>query len=117
MPAVLAPNIMRHSEQDDFVPATVEEHSEREFVERTFSEVGKRLVWRGEGVDEIGFDAASNRALACTDPGDFRPTEVETLSRDATKACDLLIPPELVSEMVAADVAKMASLLQTYRGA
>ena len=61
--------IMQHSEPDDFVLATGEEHSVREFVECAFAEVGRRIVWRGAGVGEVGVDPASPGAA----PGARRP--------------------------------------------
>jgi GDPmannose 4,6-dehydratase len=107
--------IMCHSEPDDFVLATGEEHSVREFVELSFAKVGRRVIWRGGGVDEIGVDAVSGAVLIRVDLRYFRPTEVHTLLGDATKARDKLgwkptvTFAELVSEMVAADLAKLAS--------
>ena len=107
--------IMQHSEPDDFVLATGEEHSVREFVERAFAEVGRRLVWRGTGVDEVGIDAASGSILVRVDPRYFRPTEVHALLGDASKAREKLgwrptvTFSDMVAEMVASDVAKLAS--------
>jgi GDPmannose 4,6-dehydratase len=114
--------IMRHSEPDDFVLATGEEHSVREFVELSFAKVGRQMIWRGDGVDEIGVDAASGAVLVRVDPRYFRPTEVHTLLGDATKARDKLgwkptvTFAELVSEMVAADLAKLSSPDHARRG-
>ena len=107
--------IMQHSEPDDFVLATGEEHSVREFVERAFAEVGQRIVWRGTGVDEVGVDPVSAKVLVRVDPRYFRPTEVHTLLGDASKAREKLgwRPTvkfsELVAQMVASDVAKLTS--------
>ena len=70
--------ILQHPEPDDFVLATGEEHSVREFVERAFAEVGRRIEWRGAGVEEVGLDAASGAVLVRVDPRYFRPTEVHT---------------------------------------
>ena len=114
--------ILQHGEPDDFVLATGEEHSVREFVERSFAEVGRRIAWSGAGVDEVGRDAASGAVLVRVDPRYFRPTEVHTLLGDAGKARQALgwSPTvsfaELVSEMVAADVAKLASPDHARRG-
>jgi GDPmannose 4,6-dehydratase len=105
--------IMQHSEADDFVLATGEAHSVREFVERAFAEVGRRIDWRGSGVDEVGVDATSGAVLVRIDPRYFRPTEVQTLLGDYRKAREKLgwrpavTFNELVAEMVAADVAKL----------
>jgi GDPmannose 4,6-dehydratase len=107
--------IVQHFEPDDFVLATGEEHSVREFVERAFAEVSRRLVWRGTGVDEVGVDPASGAVLVRVDPRYFRPTEVHTLLGDASKAREKLgwrptvTFSELVAQMVASDVAKLAS--------
>jgi len=103
--------ILQHEQGDDFVLATGEAHSVREFVERAFSHVGIEIAWRGKGVEEIGFDAKSGRTLIEIDPRHFRPTEVDLLIGDAAKAARLLgwKPTcrfeELVREMVEADVA------------
>jgi len=114
--------ILQHGEPDDFVLATGEEHSVREFVERAFAEVGRRIVWRGAGVDETGVDAASGAVLVRVDPRYFRPTEVERLIGDAGKAHRLLgwrptvTFAELVAEMVASDLAVMGSPDYARRG-
>lgn len=114
--------ILQHARPDDFVLATGEEHSVREFVERAFAEVGRRIVWRGEGVEEVGIDADSGSVLVRVDPRYFRPTEVHTLLGDASKARDALgwrptvTFAELVGEMVAADVAKLSSPDHARRG-
>ena len=114
--------ILQHSQPDDFVLATGEEHSVREFVERAFAEVGRKILWRGAGVDETGVDADSGATLVRIDPRYFRPTEVETLLGDATKARQQLgwAPkttfPRLVADMVATDLAKMASPENARRG-
>ena len=102
--------ILQHDEADDFVLATGETHTVREFVELAFAEVGRTIRWEGEGVDEIGRDAASGEALVRIDERYFRPTEVDHLLGDPTKARTRLgwthrtTFRELVSEMVAADM-------------
>jgi len=102
--------ILQQPEPDDFVLATGEAHSVREFVERAFAEVGRAIVWRGAGLDEIGLDPVSGKTLVRVDPRYFRPTEVHSLLGDAAKARAVLgwTPTvtfsELVKEMVAADV-------------
>jgi GDPmannose 4,6-dehydratase len=101
--------ILQHSEADDFVLATGETHSVRSFVEAAFKRVGKEIVWAGGGVDEVGRDRRSNQALIRIDPRYFRPTEVDLLIGDASKAAAKLgwkattTFDELVSEMVVAD--------------
>jgi len=115
--------IMQHSEPDDFVLATGEDHSVREFVERAFAEVGRRIVWRGTGLDEVGIDAATGTVLVRIDPRYFRPTEVQTLLGDASKARAKLgwrpsvTFAELVAQMVAADVARLGSPEHARRAA
>jgi GDPmannose 4,6-dehydratase len=72
--------------------------------------LGMNIEWQGEGVDEVGFDTITGRQLVRVDPRYFRPTEVETLLGDATKAREKLgwtaevTFPELVTEMVEADL-------------
>ncbi len=102
--------IVQAPEADDYVLATGEMHSVREFVELSFAEVGRRIEWRGTGVDEIGVDAKSGKTLVAIDPRYFRPTEVEQLLGDPTKAHKRLgwrhktTFKELVSEMVKSDL-------------
>lgn len=102
--------ILQHHEPDDFVIATGENHSVREFVELAFKEVGITVEWRGEGVDEKGVDAETGQVLVAVDPYYFRPTEVHELLGDATKAREVLgwAPRigfrELVKRMVVADL-------------
>lgn len=101
--------ILQHHEPDDFVLATGETHSVRCFVEAAFRRVGKEIVWEGEGVDEVGRERRSNQALIRIDKRYFRPTEVDLLIGDASKAATKLdwkpktTFDELVSEMVEAD--------------
>src|SRR6266699_110537 len=78
--------IVQQPEPDDYVLATGESHSIREFVEKAFARVGRRLEWQGKGVDEKGIDAATGRVLVKVDPRYFRPTEVDLLIGDPTKA-------------------------------
>lgn len=78
--------VLQHPEADDYVAATGETHSVREFVEKAFAHIGREIAWRGEGVDEIGVDAADGRTLVEVDPRYYRPTEVDLLLGDASKA-------------------------------
>jgi len=102
--------ILQQPEGDDYVLATGEIHSVREFVEISFSHVGRKIVWEGSGVDEVGYDSKSKEALVRIDPRYFRPTEVELLHGDPTKAHTRLgwkhttKFEDLVSEMVAHDM-------------
>ena len=82
--------MLQHEQPEDFVIATGEQHSVREFTERAFAHVGIELRWQGEGVQEQGIDKATGRVLVEVDPKYFRPAEVETLLGDPTKAKTLL---------------------------
>ena len=108
--------MLQHDSPEDFVIATGEQHSVREFTERAFHEVGIDLRWEGEGVEERGIDIATGRVLVEVDPKYFRPAEVETLLGDPTKAKELLgwnpsktSFEELVRIMVRHDVAYVQS--------
>lgn len=103
--------ILQNDEPDDFVIATGEMHTVREFCELAFKEVGIELKWEGEGIDEKGIDIDSGRVLIEVDPQYFRPTEVDQLLGDPTKAIEKLgwnptqTPFEaLVKEMVQEDL-------------
>jgi GDPmannose 4,6-dehydratase len=95
---------------EDFVIATGKQYSVRDFVVAAGTRLGMRIEWRGEGVDEVGIDAVSGKTLVRVDPRYFRPTEVETLLGDATKAREKLGWvaevgfPELVADMVESDL-------------
>jgi len=95
---------------DDFVLATGETRSVREFVEIAFAEVGRSIEWHGKGVDEIGVDGKSGKTVVCIDPVYFRPTEVDLLIGDASKAREKLgwkprtSFAQLVKEMVRSDL-------------
>lgn len=105
--------IVQHDVPDDFVLATGETHSVREFVELAFAHVGRDIEWQGEGLSEKGVDAKSGQILISVDPSHFRPTEVEELQGDASKAAEKLgwrhktDFPTLVREMTDADIAAM----------
>jgi GDPmannose 4,6-dehydratase len=107
--------ILQQPKPDDYVLATGESHSVREFIELAFAEVGRTVAWRGKGDDEIGVDAGSGKLLVKIDHRYFRPTEVDTLLGDASKAeRELGWKPEvsftdLVAEMVKSDLAVVAS--------
>lgn len=98
---------------DDYVVATGEVHSVREFVEVAFAEIGKKILWRGVGADEIGVDATTGVTLVRINPAYFRPTEVDFLLGNPAKARKVLgWKPEitfhaLVKEMVASEVASV----------
>jgi len=102
--------ILQQDRPDDYVIATGEQHSVREFVEAAFHEVGIKIRWEGEGINEKGLNADSGDVLVEVDPRYFRPTEVETLLGDPAKAKERLgWQPrvkfqELVAEMVREDL-------------
>lgn len=84
---VVAMWLMLQQEQpDDFVVATGETHTVREFVELAFKEVGIQIVWEGQGVHEVGFNKQTGMELVFVDPQYFRPSEVELLIGDPSKA-------------------------------
>ena len=78
--------MLQQAKPDDYVLATGEQHSVREFAELAFAEVGKTIAWRGTGIDEIGIDAKTDEVLIAVDARYFRPTEVESLLGNAAKA-------------------------------
>ncbi|RJQ76323.1 MAG: GDP-mannose 4,6-dehydratase [Desulfobacteraceae bacterium] len=82
--------MLQHDVPEDFVVATGETHSVREFVEQAFHEIAITIAWEGSGLDEIGRDADSGKVLVQIDPRYFRPTEVDFLLGDPTKAREKL---------------------------
>lgn len=82
--------MLQHERPEDFVIATGEHHSVREFATLAFHYAGIELEWRGEGIDEKGIDKATGKVLVEVDPRFFRPSEVEQLLGDPTKAKTLL---------------------------
>ena len=82
--------ILQHDKPEDFVIATGEYHTVREFTDLAFKEVGIVLHWEGEGVNEKGIDMVTGKVLVEVDPKYFRPSEVEQLLGDPTKARTLL---------------------------
>jgi len=102
--------IMQHDKPDDFVLATGISTSIRDFTTQAFSEAGISLEWSGNGVDEVGKNTQTGKLLVSVDPTYFRPTEVDLLIGDATKAkeklgwsptCEL---KQLISEMISSDL-------------
>ena len=102
--------MLQQAAPEDFVIATGEQHSVREFVTEAAGRLEMQLEWQGKGVDEQGIDARSGRQIVKVDPHYFRPTEVESLQGDATKArVKLGWQPEhsfgdLIDEMVREDL-------------
>ena len=102
--------ILQHDKPEDFVLATGISTSIRDFTTQAFSEAGISLEWSGSGVDEVGKNSQTGKLLVSVDPAYFRPTEVDLLVGDATKAkeklgwsptCDL---KQLISEMISSDL-------------
>jgi len=105
--------VLQQPAPDDYVLATGEAHSVREFVELAFAEIGRPIGWQGQGADEKGLDAKTGEVLVEVDPRYFRPTEVDHLLGDPTKAHTKLgwkhrtSFRDLVREMVAADLVEV----------
>jgi len=112
--------MLQQDEPDDYVIATGEQYSVRDFIEAAGNELGMKIEWQGKGLDEVGIDRKSGNEIIAVDPRYFRPTEVETLLGDPTKARERLgweasTPfSQLVKEMVAADLetAKRSAVLK-----
>jgi len=113
--------ILQHDEADDFVLATGETHSVREFVELAFREIGREIGWQGSGTDEKGVDQASGEVMVHIDPVYYRPTEVDLLLGDPSKAARVLGWRhttgfvDLVSEMVASDLAQVETAGRNHK--
>jgi GDPmannose 4,6-dehydratase len=113
--------MLQQPEPDDFVVATGEQHTVKEFVEAAAGELELKIAWKGRGPEEKGFDQNGN-CIVAVDPRYFRPSEVESLLGDASKARRVLgweprsTFPELVAEMVASDLrsAQRDSLVQQH---
>ena len=105
--------ILQNSIPDDFVLATGEQHSVRKFVELSFKELGIQIDWEGEGENEVGVNSSTGKRIIEIDSKYYRPTEVDTLLGDATKAKKILgwepkiSLPELVKKMVHSDWEKV----------
>jgi GDPmannose 4,6-dehydratase len=105
--------ILQQPEPDDYVLATGEQHSVREFVEKAFAHVGRQIEWHGSGQTEQGIDARDGRVLVEIDARYFRPTEVDALIGDPSKARQKLgwrhkvSFDEMVREMVETDLNAM----------
>lgn len=102
--------MLQQDAPEDFVIATGKQHSVREFVDAAAAHIDIRVEWKGEGVDEKGYDAATGKCIVEVDPRYFRPTEVETLLGDPSKAHSKLgwspktTFAELVTEMMSEDL-------------
>jgi GDPmannose 4,6-dehydratase len=102
--------MLQQPSPDDYVLATGEAHTVREFIEKAFDQVGRKVDWRGTGIDEVGYDERSGKELVRVDPKYLRPAEVDALLGDASKARRILgwqptvSFASLVEEMVRADL-------------
>ena len=114
--------MLQQKDPEDFVIATGKQHSVREFITLAANELDIDIAFKGKGVDEKGFDTETNNLIVAVDPKYFRPTEVETLLGDPSKAKEKLgwVPKitlkELISEMVQHDLieAKKDHLCKTH---
>jgi GDPmannose 4,6-dehydratase len=112
--------MLQQGEPDDYVLATGESHTVREFVEGAFRHIGRHIEWRGDGIEEVGMDAKSNQPLVTIDPRYFRPTEVEQLlGNPATAKRKLgwshrIGFKELVAEMMESDLQRAPRARQRY---
>ncbi|MDB9762295.1 GDP-mannose 4,6-dehydratase [Alphaproteobacteria bacterium] len=112
--------MLQQNQPDDYVLATGEAHTVRDFIENAFLEIGEKIIWKGKGEEEIGLSKNSNKILIEVDKRYFRPTEVNYLLGDATKAKTILgweasvKFSELVKEMVKEDL-KLVDLEQKTR--
>ena len=110
--------ILQQKTPDDYVLATGETHSVREFIELAFAHIGRQIAWKGEGVDEKGIDAKTGDVLVEVDTRYFRPTEVELLLGDPSKAERVLgwkhttSFRQLVTEMMASDLKTVPAEMQ-----
>ncbi len=106
--------IVQQEDPDDYVLATGETHSVREFVELAFSKVSRKIEWKDKGIDEVGIDTGTGEIVVRIDSRYFRPTEVDLLQGDPSKAHRVLgwkhtiTFPELVAEMVSSDLEVIA---------
>ncbi|MCF7996749.1 MAG: GDP-mannose 4,6-dehydratase [Chromatiaceae bacterium] len=97
--------MLQQDAPEDFVIATGKQYSVREFVDAAAREVGIDVRWEGEGVEEKGYDTATGNCIVAVDPRYFRPTEVETLLGDPTKARERLgWEPEISFESLVAEM-------------
>ena len=112
--------ILQQPTPDDYVLATGETHAVREFVELAFAEVDRKIVWQGTGVEETGLDAETGQTLVAVDPRYFRPTEVDLLLGDPSKAERVLGWKHktsfraMVAEMVASDLVAVKAEAQRF---
>ncbi len=110
--------MLQQEKPDDFVIATGQTRSVREFVECAFAEIGITIAWKGSGVDEVGYDIQTGKELVLVDPNYFRPVEVDLLIGDSSKAKKQLgwepkvSFEQLVKEMVAHDIGLVKKMIE-----
>lgn len=110
--------ILQQENPDDFVIASGENHSVREFVELTFAEIGITIAWKGQGIDEIGYDQKTGRELIFIDSRYFRPAEVDQLIGDPSKAYrvlgwkSIITFKELVKEMIEYEIKSLTKQMR-----
>lgn len=94
--------MLQQDTPEDFVIATGKTHTVRSFIEQTFNQINRPIEWKGTGIDEVGIDTSTGKKIIKIDPRYFRPTEVELLIGDATKAKNKLgwIPKTSLSEII-----------------
>ena len=113
--------ILQQQDADDFVLATGETTTVREFCTKAFHHAGIELEWKGSGVNEVGLDSNTGKELVVVDPKYFRPTEVDLLVGDASKAKDKLnwephfTLDELVEDMVTSDRKELHDLMESNK--
>ena len=109
--------ILQQPDGDDYVLATGEMHSVREFTEYAFAAIGRQIIWKGTGVEEQGLDRDSGKVLVAVDKSNFRPTEVDQLLGDPSKARQVLgwrasrKFEEMVLNMVHADIERLKRIV------
>jgi len=105
--------MLQQDEPDDYVIATNENHSVREFIQLAFAEIGIEISWKGQGINEIGYDTKTGKELIFVNPRYFRPAEVDTLIGDYSKAYRKLgwqpktSFKELIQEMIRYEIAQL----------
>ena len=110
--------MLQHEKPEDFVLATGKTTTIREFCNLSFKELGIDIKWDGKGVKEVGIDKSSNKVIISIDPNYYRPTEVDLLIGDASKARKLLNwnpkydLKSLVKEMVSVDYSSFQKSLK-----
>ena len=115
-------SMLQQKKPDDYVIATGKQHSVKEFCELAFGKLGIKIKWKGKGINEVGIDKNTNRIIIKIDPRYFRPTEVESLQGDSTKAKKILKwkPKvnfkELVEKMVEKDLEKAKKEIHLKNG-